>query len=94
MCEPQRGLCRVEESKPGSFLSLLIWGEILGLTCSSVVTAQDQTREQASNHAVFMTQSHAPSLSLLFIITHCPSITSLHSLLRGPYLHVSLGQFN
>lgn len=35
--------------------------------------------EQASNQAVFMTESHAQSLSLLFINTHCPRLTSLHS---------------
>lgn len=90
MCEPQGGLCRVEESKPGSFLSLLIWRNF-GVTFSPIVIAQDQTREQA----VLMTESHVMLSPCLFSSSahtapdHPPALA-----VRGPCLHSSLGQFN
>lgn len=91
MCEPQGGLCRVEESKPVSFLSLLIRRRNFGVTCSPLVTAQDQTREQA----VLMTESHVMLSPCLFSSSahtapdHPPALA-----VRGPCLHVSSGQFN
>lgn len=77
MCKPQGGLCRVEKSKPDSFLSLLILGRnsAADLFPSWTSSGSDQGASQPS---VFTTESHAQAPSLLFFSTQSPRPSTLH----------------
>lgn len=93
MCEPQGGLYRVEESKPGSFLSLLIWGRKFGTDlfprCNS--SGSDQGASQQSSSS-WLRPMLSPCLFYLPAHTAPDPPPALNG--RGPCLHVSLGQFN
>lgn len=93
MCKPQGGLCRVEKSKPDSFLSLLILGRnsAADLFPSWTSSGSDQGASQPSSSVQDWESCSGP---VSFIFQHTEPQTQ-HTALAGrsPYRHVSLGQF-